>query len=329
MRIPSFFLAALLPLLPVIAQSPGVVEGPTFSSSAKTPTPDVVVDGLRLPDGRSVLFVEDGIHHKLVRLDAALRPTDELSLHDVTFEAIKWQGVAPIVHDGQLHVLLLSGAKKAADYAIAAVDLNGALALSGFKRIASFEQPYLFDRAVVASRKTLPDLILFDNGIAYDERERIVRSPDGQHYLLNFYTREEKGNKQFHFAYLDASFDKLWGGKQDLPYVDIQSDVHQVEIDNTGNIFVLTYVFKCKAEAQASDKNCHETHLTVISQQGTTVKDLLVDKDFVSSARLRQTDDGKVMIAVRYGALTGLPGQVVVIDPTDAKLKATPLVDQR
>lgn len=330
MRIRMFSLAAsLLLLLSVSAQTPGVTEGPTFSSSAKNPAPDVVVDGLRTTDGRSVLFVEDGAYHKVVRLDAALRPADELSLHDVTFDGVKWQGIAPIVHDGQLHVLFHTGAKKSADYGIAAVDVNGALALSGFKRVASFEQPYLFDRSVVASRKTLPDLILFDSGIAYDERERVVRSPDGQHYLLNFYTRDTKGNKQFFFAYLDAAFEKLWGGKQELPFVDIQSDVHQVEVDNAGNILVLSYVFKCKSEGQAGDKNCHETHLSIIGQNGTAVKDLLVDKDFVSSARIRPLADGKVMVAVRYGALTGLPGQVVTIDPADAKLKPTPLVDQR
>jgi len=59
------------------------------------------------------------------------------------------------------------------------------------------------------------------------------------------------------------------------------------------------------------------------------LKDLLLDKDFVSSARVMPKDDGRILVAIRYGALTGIPGVVVSIDTAMAKLKNTPVVDQR
>jgi hypothetical protein len=70
-------------------------------------------------------------------------------------------------------------------------------------------------------------------------------------------------------------------------------------------------------------------HLSTLTDQGNTLKDLLVDKDFVSTVRLCERGNGKVSLAIRYGALTGLPGLLLTLDPKDAKLKPTPLVDQR
>ncbi|MBK6756092.1 MAG: hypothetical protein IPG69_21500 [Flavobacteriales bacterium] len=69
--------------------------------------------------------------------------------------------------------------------------------------------------------------------------------------------------------------------------------------------------------------------LSTIIDQGKTLKNVLVDKDFVSSARICERNDGRVTLALRYGALTGIPGRCFTFDPLDAKLKTTPLVDQR
>jgi hypothetical protein len=88
-------------------------------------------------------------------------------------------------------------------------------------------------------------------------------------------------------------------------------------------------VFQCKSEEQLGDKNCHELHLTTISESGKTVSDVLLDKDFVSSARIMEREKGRVTLALRYGALTGQPGMVVTFDPADPKLKPTPLIPQR
>ena len=115
----------------------------------------------------------------------------------------------------------------------------------------------------------------------------------------------------------------------DLPFPDLRSKVHQIALDNSGRILLLTYVFTCASEERMSDKQCHEMHLTAISAQGAKMKDMLVDKNFVSSARFCAMNDGKIMLGVRYGALTGEPGVLLQIDTAITKLKPTPLVDQR
>ena len=195
--------------------------------------------------------------------------------------------------------------------------------------MATFEGTNTYDPEVTTSRKSLPDFIIYDNGMAYDQQERIVRSPDGAHFLLNYYTRDTKGNKKLWYNCLDKNFKSEWAGVKDLPFPDLRSKVHQIALDNSGRILLLTYVFTCASEERMSDKQCHEMHLTAISAQGAKMKDMLIDKNFVSSARFCAMNDGKIMLGVRYGALTGEPGVLLQIDTAITKLKPTPLVDQR
>lgn len=280
-------------------------------------------------NGMPVLFMMEGNGYKAVRLGPDLKPAEELALNQQTCDGAKWDAVSSIVADDKLHILFVSNTKKTADYGIGRLNTEGALAIQDFHRVATFDHPNTFDPSNTTCRKTLPDLILFDSGASYDQSERIVASPDGKHYLVNHYTTADKGNKKFWFACLDKSFQKEWSGVAELPFEDLNSDIHQIVLDNSGRIILLTYNFPCGDQGRAGDKLCHETHLTVIKDEGTKVKDLLLEKDFVSSARVMPKDNGKLLIAVRYGALTGQPGFVVSLDTMMAKLKPTPLMDQR
>lgn len=304
--------------------------GGTYTKTVKGLEGDVqlVANGITDLSGRPVLFMMEGNGYRAVRLGADMKPSEDLSLAQQTFDGAKWDAVSSIVADDKLHILFVSNTKKSADYGIGRLNTEGALAIQDFHRVATFDHPNAFDPSNTTCRKTLPDLILFDSGASYDQSERIVASPDGQHYLVNHYTTLQKGKKKFWFACLDKSFQKEWSGMAELPFEDLNSDIHELVLDNSGRIILLTYLF-CGDPARQGDKLCHETHLTMLKDQGTRMKDLMLDKDFVSSARVLPKDDGKILVAMRYGALTGIPGAVVSIDTAMAKLKATPVVDQR
>jgi hypothetical protein len=304
--------------------------GTAYTRTAKGLEGDLqlVANGTTDPNGRPVLFVMEGNHYKAVRTGPDLTPTEELALHQQDFDGAKWDALTSLVVDGRLQVLFVSNTKKTAEYGIGELVTDGPLAIRGFQRIIRFDQPNVFDPQTTTCRKTLPDLILFDSGAAYDQGDRLIASPDGQHFLLNHYTTRSKGNKRFWYACLDKNFRPVWNGMVELPFEDANSDIHQIALDDRGRILLLTYL-SCGDPARQGDKLCHETHLTVIGGQGSKVKDLLLDKDFVSSARILPKADGKIMVALRYGALTGIPGQVLTIDTAMAKLKPTPLVDQR
>ena len=313
------------------AQETSLKPGISYPKSIKGFEGDLqlVTNGTADANGKPVLIVMEGSAYKAVRLDASLKPAEELLLTGLVLMGGKWDAVTSMINDQGLHVLFVSNGKKSADYAIGRLNTEGSLAITDVQKLTSFPESNVFDPKTTTCKKTLPDLILFDNGAAYDQTERLVPSPDGKHYLLNHYTHEEKGPKKFWFASLDNEFKVEWSGAIDLPYADVQSDIHQILLDNSGRVVLLTYVFACADPERASDKLCHETHITVLSDHGTRMKDLLLEKDFVSSARVLPKDNGKLMVAMRYGSLTGLPGLLLSIDSTIAKLKATPLADQR
>lgn len=314
-----------------LGQAAKVQVGKPFTRVVKNASGDLhtVVAGVLVEDSKALLYVEDGLVHKVVRLDAQLVPTDELVLNNYAFDGATWNGMGPLVVDGALHCLLVSQGKKSTDFAIGIVSTTGPPTLSNVGRIATSDLPLSSNASNSLAHRPLPDPILFNKGLLYAQDERIIASPDGQHFLLNNFTLDEKGNKQFWCAYLDKNFKELRSGTMELPYPDFKSRIHQISLANDGTIHLLTYLFKCESEEQVSDKMCHEIHLTTISEDGKTVKDLLVDKDFVSTARLCEREGGKVSMAIRYGSLTGQPGVVMTFDPADPKLKATPLVDQR
>ncbi len=323
---------SLLSVLCSFAQEPGVKPGKPFQKTIKGSSGgdlQFVIGGLAGTDGRAVLFVQEGLAHKLVRLDASLQPTDEVALSQIAFDGKKWDGITPIINGNEMHVLFVSNGKKSCDLAVANVELSGPLTVSTFQKVATFDQPFTFDPEIAISRKSLPDLIIYDNGAAYDHTDRVAVSPDGSHYLIDYCTRDTKGNKKFWYAVLNKDFTAAWSGVKDLPFPDSRSKIHQVMLDNNGRIILLTYVFTCASPEQMSDKQCHEMHLTVLDRKGEKMKDMLVDKDFVSSARACVLSDGGLMLGVRYGALTGQAGELLRIDTAITKLKNTPLVDQR
>lgn len=317
-------------VLAITAQT-GVQQGAPFTRTIKNAQGDLhtVVDGVLGTDGRALLYVEEGPVHKVVRLDAQLQPTEELTLKDLVFDGLKWNGLCPVVVNGELKVLLASPQKKGVAFGIGGIGTDGPPAVQGFRRVHSFDQPMSGDLGNTLARRPLPDPILFTRGLAFAQQERLVTSPDGKHHLLNMFSQDGKENKRMWYAYLDEGFNVLWSGMKELPMNDVQSTVHQVSLADNGDVHVVSYLFRCKDEGEMSDKNCHEVHLSTLTDQGNTIKDVLVDKDFVSTVRLCERGNGRVSLAIRYGALTGLPGLLLTFDPKDAKLKPTPLVDQR
>jgi len=313
------------------AQVAELQVGKPFARIPKNASGDVyAVLGGALVDGRQcILYVEDNLVHKVVRLDAQLNPREELVLQSYSFDGLMWNGVTPIIANGTMYCLLVSNTKKTAEYAIGQVDTRGTPALNSVRRIASSDLLFAQDATNSLAYRPLPDPILFSKGLVFASKERLVASPDGRHFLLNNCTFDDKGNKRFWCAFLDADFKEEWSATTTLPYSDEKSTIHQISVTNDGTVHLSTYLFPCETEAQKSDKLCHELHFTTLSDHGKTVKDILVDKDFVSSARFCEREGGKVGMAIRYGSLTGQPGWVLTFDPLDPKLKATPLVDQR
>lgn len=308
---------------------PAAQVGEAFTRSFKNAQGDqhAVVDGLLPANGRALLYVEEGGTHKVVRLDAQLRPTEELALKDVELDGAKWNGLMPVVRGETMDVLLVSPGNKGTELAVATVG-GSPPALSGLRRVASFAQPWAMDPATSLARRPLPDPILFSLGLTAAHTERLLTAPDGAHHLVNMYDGKGRDPKQLWMTCLDRDLREAWSAVATLPYPAAQARIHQMQFTNDGRLLLLAYVFPC-ADEQKGDKNCHELHFTTISDQGRTVKDVLVDKDFVSTARFCERADGRISLALRYGALTGIPGQVVHFDPQDPKLKPTPLVDQR
>ncbi len=308
-----------------------VKQGQRFERTGKNLFGDQhnVVDGVLSGDGTALVYVLDLQVPKVVRLDAQLKPTDELVLKDHAFDGATWNGVAPIVVDGSMHCLLVSSGKKENAYAIGSVTDRGAPTLTGLRRIATSALPYVNDPSNTLIYRPQPDPILLSQGLQFAQNERITISPDGEHYLLSNYSYGTKGNKRIWFSYLDKSFNELWSGLKEFPYPDASSRIHQISMSNDGTIHVLAYHFHCASEEQMKDKLCHELHFSTLADRGNTVKDLLVEKDFVTTARFCERDSGRVSLAMRYGALTGQPGLVISFDPLAPKLKTTALVDQR
>ncbi len=327
----SLLVCTTLIVLSITAQDALMQMGTAYPKVVKGLEGDLqlVTNGTTDASGSPVLMVMEGAGYKAVRLGADMKPGEELSLRQQSFDGLKWDAITSLLTDQGLHILFVSNGKKTADYGIGLLNVDGALSITGFHKVATFDHPAPFDPSTTTCRKTLPDLILFDSGAAYDQTDRLVASPDGQHFLVNHYTHQEKGPKKFWFACLDREMNAEWSGMAELPYEDVQSDVHQITLTNDGRIVLLTYVFKCADQSLAGDKMCHETHITFLRSQGRSVRDLLLDKDFVSSARLMPKDNGQLMVAMRYGSLTGNPGLVLTIDSAISKLKNTPLVDQR
>lgn len=312
-------------------QATVVQHGKAFTKSLKGATGDLftVVDGLFAEDGRHVLYAEEGLTPKVVRLDALLQPSEELVLKDHLLDGLKWTGVMPITGNGSMRCLMVSSSKKGSEFGVGTVSTSGALAINGFRKLAEFDLPYTNNPANTMASRPLPDPILFTRGLAYSQQERLVRSADGEHFLLNHFSHGGKGNKRIALAYLDKDLTVLWQNSVELPYEDAKSSIHQIVLGDDGTVRLLTYLFQCKSEEQLGDKNCHELHLTTITESGKAVSDVLLDKDFVSSARILERDKGRVAAAIRYGSLTGQPGIVMTFDPADPKLKPTPIVTQR
>ena len=328
-------LTTLVALMIVAAQAYGQAAmeqvGPTFQRTSKNMTGDVfaVTAGVLVNDKEAVLYVEDDLTPKLVRVDQQMNIAEEVSLKDHSFDGLLWTSITPFIADGDLRCLIASNTKKTTEFAIGQVDTRGALALNTLRRVASSEILFKNDPANTLPYRPQPDPILFSQGLQYALNERIVAAADGEHYLINTFTTNGKGNKRFWYSYLDKEFTELWSGTAELPYPDEPSRIHQISLANDGTIHLMTYVFPCGAEERKADKLCHEVHLTTLTDRGKTVSDVLVDKDFVSSARMCERAEGRVSMAIRYGSLTGQPGVVVTFDPADPKLKTTPVVDQR
>ena len=312
-------------------QAAMIKQGKVFERSGKNMFGELhnVINGVLADDGSAVIHVYDAQVHKVVRLDANLVPSEELLLKDIALDGLLYEGVTSLVSDGKLHCLLVAQGKKAASYAIATVEGTGTPTLSGLRKIATSELPYVNDPTNSLIFRPNPDPVLLNQGLKFAQTERIVPSPDGQHFLLNNYTNDARGFKQFWFVYLDKNFKELWSGAAELTLVDEKSRIHQISVADDGTIHLLAYNFRCEMEEQMRDKLCHELHFITLADQGKTVSDLLLEKDFVSTARFCQRDSGRVTIAMRYGALTGQPGLVMTFVPLDPKLKPTPVVDQR
>ena len=325
----------ILPLLLVAAQVMGQTAqkqvGTSFQRSSKNMTGDVfaVTAGVLVNNTEGVFQVEDDLVPKLVRLDQGMNIAEEVPLKDIPFDGVTWTVVTSFVVNGDLHCLLSSNTKKSTDFAIGQVDTRGTLAVNTFRRVASSGIPFQNNPTNTLPYRPLPDPILFSQGLQFVLNERIVAAPDGEHFLINTLTADGKGNKRFWFSYLDREYTELWSGIAELPYPDAPSRLHQISLANDGTIHLLAYVFPCGDEERKADKLCHELHLTTLSDRGSTVRDLLVEKDFVSTARMCERTDGRVSLAIRYGALTGQPGVVLTFDPVDPKLKTTPVADQR
>ncbi|MCC7501026.1 MAG: hypothetical protein IT229_00760, partial [Flavobacteriales bacterium] len=197
----------------LLAQT-GVQQGKPFSRVIKNAQGDLhtVVDGVLGVDGRALLYVSEGPVHKVVRLDAQLQPSEEVTLKDMTFDGLKWNGMSPIISDGEMKVLFVSNQKKSAEFGVGSVVANGPVSISGFQRIASFDQPMSGDLSNTLPRRPLPDPILLSLGLAFAQQERIVTSPDGQHHLLNMFSQDGKGNKRCWYAYLDKDLAVQWSG---------------------------------------------------------------------------------------------------------------------
>ncbi|WKZ66119.1 MAG: hypothetical protein QY325_15295 [Flavobacteriales bacterium] len=324
--------AALVLCSIALSAQPTVVQhGKPFARSMKGATGDLltVVDGAFAADGRHLLYVEEGITPKAIRLDALLQPAEELTLKDVLLDGLKWTAVTPVMDGARMRVLLVSATKKGSEFGIAEVSAGSALSLTGFRRLAACDIPYANDPANTMAARPLPDPILFTRGLAYAQRERLIPAPDGQHYLLNHFTHSTKGGKRIALAWLDRELTVLWQAAAELPYEDAKSSIHQIAVEDDGTVRLLTYVYQCKSEEQLGDKNCHELHLTTLTEDGKAVSDILLEKDFVASARLLPRSDGRLALALRYGALTGQPGLAITFDPADPKLKPAPITAQR
>lgn len=331
-NVPRLILPTLLAAHGLLAHGQGskVLEGKPFTREMKNANGDIftVVDGV-LTDGRTaLLYVEDAMVHKVLRTDAQLVPAGELALKDHAFDGLLWNGVAPVIIDGSMHCLLVSNTKKSSEFAIGRVDESGAPTLSALRRIGSTDVLYTSSPTNSLCLRPQPDPILLTKGLAFAHVERMVPAPDGRHFLLNTHTQDGKGDKRIWLSWLDKDMRAEWSATVTLPFDDMNSTIHQISVSNDGVVHLLSYVRACPEE-QLSDKLCHEVYVTTISDQGKAVKNLLVDKDFISSARICERDGGKLGLALRYGALTGQPGWVMTFDPLDPKLKATPVVDQR
>ena len=192
-------------------QAAKLKSGTPFTRVPKNTTGDVyaVMAGVLAPDGEALLYVEDNLVPKVVRVDPAMNLAEELVLQNQPFDGLSWTGVAPFVADGTLYCLLASNTKKTTEYAIGQAGADGRPALNTLRRVASSEILYKNDPTTTLPYRPQPDPILFSQGLLFANTERIIVAPDGKHYLLNNHTVDMKGNKRFWFAYLDKEFTQL------------------------------------------------------------------------------------------------------------------------
>ncbi|MBK6756091.1 MAG: hypothetical protein IPG69_21495 [Flavobacteriales bacterium] len=123
---------------------------------------------------------------------------------------------------------------------------------------ASFDNAYTVDAATSLGRRPQPDPILFSLGLTSAHQERLVRSPDGQHYLLNMYSHGGKDAKRIWCVYMDAQLNEVWSTTLEFPFADDRSRVLRDLVGGQWERFILSYAFRCDGQEKMGDKMCHE-----------------------------------------------------------------------
>lgn len=127
-------------------QAAMIKQGKVFERSGKNMFGELhnVINGVLADDGSAVIHVYDaGARSGSARCQ--LGALEELLLKDITLDGLLYEGVTSLVSDGKLHCLLVAQGKKAASYAIATVEGTGTPTLSGLRKIATSELPYVND----------------------------------------------------------------------------------------------------------------------------------------------------------------------------------------
>jgi len=113
---------------------------------------------------------------------------------------------------------------------------------------------------------------------------------------------EKKGFEKFGFTVFDADMKQLWKKDIQLPYSDAFFEIHNYEVSNQGDAYIIGREYKESRKERERGKPNYTTHVLGYTSQGNEERDydLNLGDKFITDVTIRAEDNGNLICAGLY-----------------------------